>query len=89
MCLLCLQWIYSKQKTWNEPAKPGSPGKLLLKWRCDLNIYTKNAMSHSASEVTTLWRYTNLFIIIIIIYELIWQKVDHVKVYVRVCLSLI
>jgi len=29
---------------------------------------TKKFQSSSASEVTTLWRYTNLFIIIIIFY---------------------
>jgi len=35
-------------------------------------------LKHRASEVTTLWRYTNLFIIIIIIrIRTEWAKLDH------------
>ena len=39
-------------------AHPGSPGKRAVKWVCVC------VCLNSASEVTTLWRYTNLFIII-------------------------
>ena len=40
-----------------------------MPYRCATTppLETHNALESSASEVTTLWRYTNLFIIIIII----------------------
>jgi len=40
----------------------------------ELEITISNERKPSASEVTTLWRYTNLFIIIIIIRRL--QLID-------------
>ena len=51
--------------TFLVPAHLGSPGKRAVKQVCVCAC--ADTLVSSASEVTTLWRYTNLFIIIIII----------------------
>jgi len=46
-----------------------------------LSLLTNTLPGPSASEVTTLWRYTNLFIIIIIIIIIImWVAARHITV---------
>jgi len=53
-----------------------------------LSLLTNTLPGPSASEVTTLWRYTNLFIIIIIIIS-DWPTADHVRHFAATSFSLL
>jgi len=50
--------------TFLVPAHPGSPGKRAVKWVL-CKVFTTNQLTDESA--LTIWHYTNLFIIIIII----------------------